>query len=256
MPTGNTLATRLAPICVETQLMQHTILLLHGALGSEAQLKFLARELPSFYQVRSFSFSGHGGQPLAGAEFSMKGFAQEVVAFIEQHQLPPVHVFGYSMGGYAALTAALSHPQLFYSITTLGTKFDWTPGSAAAGTRFLNADTMRQKVPAYAAYLETVHAPTPLPTLLAATAALLRSLGDAPPITPEKLSALEVPVQVLVGELDKDAGVDASRYFADHMPRATFEIIMNTPHPIEKVNPDLLVNRIARFVELAEEGML
>ncbi|UOQ77601.1 hypothetical protein MUN84_02615 [Hymenobacter sp. 5516J-16] len=65
-----------------------------------------------------------------------------------------------------------------------------------------------------------------------------------------------MPVQVLVGELDKTAGVDASRHFADHMPRATFEIIMNTPHALEKVNPDLLVNRIARFVETVQEGMI
>jgi pimeloyl-ACP methyl ester carboxylesterase len=115
---------------------------------------------------------------------------------------------------------------------------------------------MREKVPQFVAQLEQLHAPTPLAELLAATAALLRGLGDAPLLTPANLSALEVPVQVLVGELDQTAGVDASRRFADYMPRALFEIIMNTPHPLEKVNPDLLAARIIRFITLAEEGMV
>lgn len=235
--------------------MKHTILLLHGALGSETQLKFLKRELPPFYDIHSFSFAGHGGRPLA-AGFSMKELAQEVRQFILGHNLPPVHVFGYSMGGYAALAAAVAWPELFSSITTLGTKFDWTPATAALETRFLDAAQMQAKVPQFALQLEQLHAPTPLPELLAATATLLRSLGDAPLLNAHNLAELEVPVQVLVGELDKTAGVDASRSYVDHMPRATFEIIMNTPHPLEKVNPDLLVNRIAQFVELVEEGMV
>ncbi|RSK43567.1 alpha/beta fold hydrolase [Hymenobacter perfusus] len=235
--------------------MKHTILLLHGALGSEAQLKFLKRELPPFYDIHSFSFAGHGGRPLA-AGLSMKELAQEVRQFLLDQNLPPVHVFGYSMGGYAALTAAVAWPELFSSITTLGTKFDWTPATAAQATRFLDADGMREKVPQFASQLEQLHAPTPLPELLTATTTLLRGLGDAPLLNAHNLAELEIPVQVLVGELDKTAGVDASRSYADHMPRATFEIVMNTPHPLDKINPDLLVNRIARFVELVEEGMM
>ncbi|MBX0289158.1 alpha/beta hydrolase [Hymenobacter sp. HSC-4F20] len=236
--------------------MQHTLLLLHGALASEAQLKFLVRELPPFYQVHSFSFSGHGGRPLVSTEFSMKSFAREVQHFIQERGLPPVHVVGYSMGGYAALAAAVAAPELFCSITTLGTKLDWSPATAMLEIRQLDLAKMQEKVPHFVAQLTQAHAPTPLPELLAATSAMMRSLGEAPLLTPAKLAELEVPVQVLVGELDKTAGVDASRYFADHMPRATFEIIMNTPHALEKVNPDLLVNRIARFVETVQEGLI
>ncbi|GAB3295408.1 hypothetical protein GCM10027348_17010 [Hymenobacter tenuis] len=235
--------------------MKHTILLLHGALASEAQLKSLARELPPFYNVLSFSFAGHGGKPLVANEFTMKHMAREVMAFIRDNTLPPVHVFGYSMGGYAALAAATEAPELFSSITTLGTKFDWSPATAVAETRFLDAEKMREKAPQFAEQLEKLHAPTPLPELLAATSSLMRNLGEAPLLTTSNLARLEVPVQVLVGELDKTAGVDASQYYVDHMPRATFEILMNTPHPLEKVNPDLLVNRIARFVELVQEGL-
>jgi len=236
--------------------MKSPLLLLHGALASAAQLKPLAREMSAFYDVHTMEFSGHGGRPLVASEFTMAGFVRELLAFLHDKKLPAVHVFGYSMGGYAALAAAVKAPEQFRSITTLGTKFDWSPATAALETRFLDAKKMREKVPQFVEQLELLHAPTPLSELLAATAVLMRGLGDVPLLTPEKLSTLEVPVQVLVGELDKTAGVDASRHFVDYMPRALFEIIMNTPHPLEKVNPDLLAARIIRFITSAEEGMV
>lgn len=231
--------------------MKQNLLLLHGALASEAQLKPLARELSAFYRVHTFSFGGHAGQPLDAATFSMQDFAQQVTRYIETQGLTSVHLFGYSMGGYAALVAALAMPTIIRSVTTLGTKLDWSPATAALESRFLDPDKMREKVPAFAAHLEQLHAPTPLPELLAATAAMLRGLGSRPLLTTDNLATLNTPVQIMVGELDKTTGVDAARRFIDHMPHATFEILMNTPHPLERVNPDLLVSRIARFIETA-----
>lgn len=229
--------------------MKPNLLLLHGALGTDAQLKPLARELGAFYRVHTFSFSGHGGRPLVPAEFTMHHFAQEVLQYILDRDLPFVHVFGYSMGGYAALVAALSAAGRIKSVTTLGTKFNWAPDTVASEARLLNAETMREKVPQFAAQLEQLHAPTPLPDLLDATAAMMQELGNAPLLTPETLASLTIPVQVLVGELDKTAGVDASQEYAAYLPHGTFEVIMNTPHPLERVNPDLLASRIIRFSE-------
>lgn len=236
--------------------MKPPILLLHGALATEAQLKPLARELSAFFAVHTLTFSGHGGRPLGHAGPTMQHFISDVIGFLDERGLEAVHVFGYSMGGYAALATALNAPERFRSITTLGTKFNWTPTTAVNETHLLNLDIMREKVPQYVQQLEQLHAPTPVAEVLRNTAQLVRSLGDSPVLTPENLSALEVPVQVLVGELDKTAGVDPTRHYTDFMPRALFEIIMNTPHPLEKANPDLLFSRILRFVEMVEENMI
>lgn len=231
--------------------MKPPLLLSHGALASDRQLKPLARELSGAFDVHTLTFSGHGGRPLVPAEFSMAHFAAEIEQLLIDKNWPPTHVFGYSMGGYAALVAALAAPARFRSITTLGTKLDWTPATAEAEMRFLDAEKMREKVPQFAAQLEALHAPTLLSALLAATTAMMRQLGDAPLLTPENLVTLAAPAQILVGELDKTAGVDASRRFAGYVPRATFEMIPNTPHPLEKMNPDGLARRIAQFAEAA-----
>ncbi|RYU78165.1 alpha/beta fold hydrolase [Hymenobacter persicinus] len=228
--------------------MKPHLLLLHGALGSAQELKPLARELSQFYQVHPLTLSGHGGRELVAGEFTMLHFAREVQQYISQHQLSDVHVFGFSMGGYVALTSALLAPGTIKSITTLGTKFNWNAETVGPETRLLNPASIQEKVPQFAEHLARVHAPTPWGAVVDATAGLLRQLAANPPLTAESLATIRIPVQVLVGELDKTADVDASRQFATYLPHATFEIIMNTPHPLERVNPDFLAGRIVALI--------
>lgn len=229
--------------------MKEHLLLLHGALGSDKQLRALARDLSQFYQIHTFSFSGHGGRALEPASFNMGAFGQEVQAFIREKNLAALHIFGYSMGGYAALLAAADMPGPIKTITTLGTKFDWSPETAAAETRMLDAAKIREKVPQFAEQLTQTHAPTPWTAVLEATRQMMLALGEQPPLTPARLTKITIPVQILVGELDKTAGVDGSSLYASYLPAATFEIMMNTPHPLERVNPDELVQRIGRLIE-------
>ncbi|TGE18898.1 alpha/beta fold hydrolase [Hymenobacter elongatus] len=231
--------------------MKQHVLLLHGALASGKQLQSLARDLSPLYEVHTLTFSGHGGRALKPAEFNMAGFAQEVRAFIREKALATLHVFGYSMGGYAALLAAAEAPGPITTITTLGTKFDWSPATAAAETRLLDAAKLLEKVPQFVQQLAHTHAPTEWTAVLDATRHLMLHLGEQPPLTPEKLATIRIPVQVLVGELDKTADVDASSLHAAYVPHATFEVLMNTPHPLERVNPDELARRIIRFIESA-----
>jgi len=232
--------------------MKPHLLLLHGALGSAKTVQPLARDLSQYYQVHSFSFSGHGGRELVAEEFTMLHFAQEVQHYISRQSLGAVHVFGFSMGGYAALLSALLAPGSIRSVTTLGTKFDWNPTTVGQETRLLDPAKIQEKVPQLAEQLAQTHAPTSWPAVLTATARMLQQLADNPPLTAETLARIPIPVQMLVGELDKTADVDASARFAAYLPHATCEVIMNTPHPLERVNPDFLAGRIAGFIGAIE----
>ncbi|TGE24004.1 abhydrolase domain-containing 18 [Hymenobacter aquaticus] len=229
--------------------MKEHLLLLHGALGSDKQLRGLARDSSQYFQVHTFSFSGHGGREIEPAQFSVPAFAREVIGYIQEHNLGAVHVFGFSMGGYVALLAAAEAPGLIKTVTTLGTKFDWSPETLGAETRMLDVAVMQEKVPQFAEQLAQTHAPTDWQAVVQATRQLLTSLSEQPPLTPARLTKISIPVQILVGELDKTAGVDASSLFASYLPQATFEILMNTPHPLERVNPDELALRIRRLIQ-------
>ena len=227
--------------------MKPTLLLLHGALGSPATLAPLAERLATDFTVKTLAFAGHGGRAVTPETFTLPHFGQEVLACLAGHEAAPAHVFGYSMGGFAALLAAQQEPARFASITTLGTKLDWSPEAAAAETRLLDPDTMLAKVPAFAELLRQRHAPADWAAVVCATAALMRAAGAAPPLTAADLAAIAVPVQLLVGDADRTAGSEADRALAAHLPHACCETLDNTPHPLERVDLGMLADRIRRF---------
>ncbi|OON67006.1 alpha/beta fold hydrolase [Hymenobacter sp. CRA2] len=227
--------------------MKQPLLLLHGALGSAQQLQPLANALAADFAVHTFSFPGHGGRPLDPEHFTMTHFAAEVSYFLAEHQLDDVHVFGYSMGGYAAVLSAATDPGRIRSITTYGTKFDWSPETVATETGMLDPAKMQAKIPQYVEHLQRTHAPTEWHAVVEATAAMLRELGEAPPLNELNLSQLTIPLQVLVGELDTTAGVEASRQFAAYLQNATFEVLPNTIHALERADLPGLALRVREF---------
>lgn len=218
--------------------MKH-ILLLHGALGAKQQLAPIADRLRFDSEVVSLNFSGHGGAPFANS-FGIDQFMAEVLDFLDNNQLEQVDIFGYSMGGYVALNLAALHPQRVRKIVTLGTKFEWTPESAAKETKMLDPEKIELKVPAFAAQLGQLHAPNDWKILLQKTAQLMLELGQQPPLTPTVLSGIRQEALICLGDADQMVGMEETKQAASALPNGRFYLLEQTPHPIEKVDTDKL----------------
>src|SRR5258706_12817767 len=106
------------------------LLLLHGALGAADQFRELSKLLEQYYAVHTFDFEGHGRAPFRNRPFRIEHFAENIVEYLDNHDLQDADMFGYSMGGYAALYLALIQPDRIKSIATLGTKYHWNPETA------------------------------------------------------------------------------------------------------------------------------
>lgn len=223
------------------------LLLLHGALASEQQMVPLAEKLSGNFHVHTFSFSGHGGRPLVPERFSMESFSAEVAQYIIASGHERMNVFGYSMGGYATMLSALSEPWLFENIITLGTKFDWDDESAALELRMLDAEKMKQKIPAFAGHLETTHSPTSWVDVVNATRQMIRNLGEKPPLTAQALAFHDAHCLVLCGEHDSTASFESTKFALATHHYAEVLMLPNTPHPFEKVNLELLSEIIFRY---------
>lgn len=219
--------------------MQLPILLLHGALGSAAQFDELRRRLPADWPVYTLDFPGHGGRP-AGAGFSIPYFADSVIDFLNENHLSRVRIFGYSMGGYVALYMAWKYPERVERITTLGTKFDWTPDSAARETSRLDPEKIAAKVPAFAQMLAERHAPADWQTVVRQTAGLLHGLGNGHALDREAFSAIQCPVRIGLGEEDNMVTREESEQVAGWLPNGTFEVLPATKHPFEQVDAEKL----------------
>jgi pimeloyl-ACP methyl ester carboxylesterase len=220
------------------------ILLLHGALGAESQLEIVKKQLQQkLAEVYTLNFSGHGGEPFKST-FGIECFTSDVLEFLDQNQLNQVDIFGYSMGGYVASWLALTHSERIGKIVTLGTKFDWSIESAEKETKKLDADKILEKIPAFARILESRHSPNDWKVLIAKTKEMMLSLGRYPLLNEENLKAIKNKIIVCLGDEDDMADLQFSKKVAEVLPNGTFELFLNTKHPIEKVDVDLILNQV------------
>lgn len=224
--------------------MKPTLLLLHGALGAAQQFDTVTPTLSEHYTIHQFNFYGHGRTEQPAEGISMAAFTQQLLDYIHANKLAPVAVFGYSMGGYVALAAALRQPEAFLKVGTLATKFNWTPETAARETRMLDAKVLQEKVPAYVEQLKSLHGEPGWETLLTGTANLMQELGNDPPLTIKTLKNITMPVSVMVGELDAMVSVEETNAVFKSLPRGKMTILPGVKHPLEKVDGEVLIRAI------------
>ena len=232
--------------------MQNTdyhLLLLHGALGSETQLTEIRDHLSGTFRVHTLNFNGHGGKPIS-EPFSMRSFARNIRDFILNRNLGSVHVFGYSMGGYAALQLALIHPELIRSVITLGTKFDWSPESAQKEMKMLNPDVILDKVPRFADQLNKRHHPTDWRLVLEETARLMAALGNGQALKKKDLQTISVPTLIGIGSEDRMVTIAESKFASEALGNAHLKVIEGFPHPIEKIDFREMAEVIRGFISI------
>ena len=223
------------------------LLLLHGAIGSKDQLVPLKEELESYFDIHCFNFPGHGDDHSI-EPFSMHAFAKATMAYCEKHELRDPLVFGYSMGGYVALYLESLYPGTFKKIITLATKYNWSEEIAAREVKMLRPEVIEQKVPAFAQQLASRHGDTRWKDVLHKTAAMLLDLGKHPLLTSPALQQVLCPTMVLLGDKDNMVSNEETQFAANLLPHSEFQIIPNTPHPIEQVDVSVLATIVHKFL--------
>lgn len=209
-----------------------SIVLLHGALGSDRQMEPLKNHLSEKFDVHVLCFEGHGGR---NGSLAIQNFSENLTEFLNENNLKSPLVFGYSMGGYVALYTEAKLPVTFEKIVTLGTKFNWNPDVAAKEVRMLNPEIVEEKVPKFAAHLSRVHEPNDWKENMRNTAAMMEAMGENPPLNEVDLSNVQCPVHLLLGEKDIMVSEDETLVIKDQLPNAQFNILDGVEHPIEKL---------------------
>lgn len=225
-----------------------TLLLLHGAIGAADQLQPLAGKLSTLYKVHTLSFSGHGGNDIPAAPFSIPLFADDVLAYMKANNLDQVSIFGYSMGGYVAMYLAKNYPGKINKIVTLASKFHWDEPTAAKEVQMLNAGKIEVKLPAFAQSLQVRHAPQNWKEVLQHTSDMLLNLGADNTLKPEDYKDIQNKSLILLGDKDKMVTMEETISVYRALPDAGMGILPDTHHPIEQVDMDMLAYFIARFV--------
>jgi len=223
------------------------LLLLHGALGTQNQFDELAELLADDFDVHRFTFEGHGDQPPAHDSFRNEHFVGNVLTYLDAQDLSKTDIFGYSMGGYVALTLAVSYPDRANRIFALGTELLWTPERAARDVKMLDADKILEKVPAFAQTLEARHTAFSWRNVLAVTIEMLHELGVNPRLMEEMFQALPHRIRLGVGDQDITAGVEDTVRVFRLLQMGELQVFPSTPHPFERVDVRMLAGAIKDF---------
>lgn len=214
--------------------MSAPLLLLHGALGSAAHFRPLLPMLGTRV-VYTYNFMGHGGRAIK-APFSIEAFADELAAWLNAERLNEVDIFGYSMGGYVALKLAEMRPARVGTVVTLGTKFDWSPQTAAREVAMLDADKIASKVPKFAAALSERHAPTDWRDVVTQTADMLARLGEQPTLSAEKLASIHCPTFICRAENDDMVSEAESQAAVAALRNGQYLTLSESKHAFEQVS--------------------
>jgi pimeloyl-ACP methyl ester carboxylesterase len=234
-----------ADVCISLHTAMN-LLLLHGALGSREQLATFADVMPT-RSLRQVEFSGHGEQPRPDEGISFAHFVEDIGRAVKFANGDEVHLFGYSMGGYAALLYAAKHPDKVASVTTLGTKFQWDREGLDRELRLLDPQKMKEKVPQFAMDLLRVHGHDRWEQLVYDTAALITSLHREPLLSPDLLAKITCPVMLCVGDRDRTAVPEHTLATARLMPRASTLVLPATQHPADHVDLQVLLPHLRSF---------
>lgn len=223
------------------------LIFLHGALGTQKQFAAWMQSLSSDVSVYAFDFEGHGAAT-SDKDFSIDLFTDNVLDFMETHQLEKVHLVGYSMGGYVALNFALKYPDKVHKIITLGTKFDWTSDFAAQEVKLLNPETIEAKVPKFAHLLDSIHTANHWKEVVKKTAQLMLGLGADKALSLPILATLPHETLIAVGANDHMVTLSESEKVVNLLPNGTLCVLPETPHAIEKADITLWIDTIKVFL--------
>ncbi|MBL4649040.1 MAG: alpha/beta fold hydrolase [Aureispira sp.] len=232
---------------IKEKMKHQKLLVLHGALGSRAQLEPLKKALEDSFEVHTLNFRGHGGRDFGAENFSIDCFTEDVLNYLQEQNLDKVAILGYSMGGYVALNLAKKHPNRVGKIFTLATKFAWSIENASKEVKMLNPDLMEEKVPAFAAVLKERHAPLNWKLHLKKTAEMMLELGEGAGLSSEDFSAITNEVLITVGSKDRMVSQEESEGVANLLPNGKFELLEGFKHPIEQVDLAFLAKKVTSF---------
>ena len=86
------------------------LILLHGNGENCDYFKGQIDEFARYFHVYALDTRGHGKTPRGSAPFTIRQFADDLLAFMDAHHIDKAHLLGFSDGGNIAMVFAIKYP--------------------------------------------------------------------------------------------------------------------------------------------------
>lgn len=208
------------------------VLLLPGMLGTiESECSHLLAPIAALgYTVIAADLPGHGPSDMTKS-LTMRVLVEEIDKLLQSLHSEPVVIFGYSLGGYAALQYALKNPGRVLGIFMHGTKFYWSGAEAEEMSAELDLAWLTENKPERLAKLQALHTEEKLEAMLPWLQKMLINLPDAG-LTEMDLEEAKFPVVVSVGDRDELVPATEAVDLYHALPKGQLAIFPDTNHPL------------------------
>ena len=100
------------------------LILLHGNGEDSSYFAHQIDEFSSSYHVYAIDTRGHGKSPRGTAPFTIRQFADDLLAFMNRHGIEKAHILGFSDGGNTAMIFAMKYPERVERLILNGANLD------------------------------------------------------------------------------------------------------------------------------------
>ena len=209
------------------------LILLHG---NGEDCAYFTRQIDSFsenFHVIALDTRGHGQTPRGEAPFTIRQFAEDLLAFMDQHNIEKAHLLGFSDGGNIAMVFALAHPERVDKLILNGANLD------VSGVK------RKIQIPIEIGYRSAKFFARKSPKVKK-NAEMLGLMVNDPNVNPEELSRIQNKTLVIAGDNDmiKD---QHTRLIAQSIPGAELCILQGN-HFIANKNPQSFNEAVLRFL--------
>jgi len=189
------------------------LILLHGGFGQTGMFAAILPLLAAGRQVIAADLQAHGRTADIDRPLSLEAMGDDVAGLIRHLGLGQADVMGFSMGGGAALQAAIQHPELVRKLVIVSIPYkrsSWYPEIVADMSRMdvASAEFMKD-TPIYASYVAVAPNPDHFPVLCDKMGAMLRIDYDFG----AKVPSLTMPVLLVYGDADGAPPSHAAHFF-------------------------------------------
>ena len=209
------------------------LIMLHGNGEDCSYFEHQMVPLAQHFMVIAIDTRGHGQTPRGEAPFCIRQFAQDLLEFMDEHDIEKAHILGFSDGGNIAMVFALAHPERVEKLILNGAN--------------LNAKGVKPSVqiPIEIGYRIAKMFANKSPEARK-NAELLGLMVNDPNVDPLELTQIKCPTLVIVGNKDM-IKEKHTRLIASSIPNAELSVIPGN-HFIANKNPDTFNNKVLEFL--------
>ena len=223
------------------------LVILHGAAGCTAmETEPLAQRLSKHFRVYALDFAGHGqSDPFSDTPFHPDLFIGSVKALFDHLDLHQANLFGFSLGGFIALSFASQFPGRVGKLALHATNLIWDEALVDTMLLRLDHEGIRRKSAELVRFLETMHGADNWISLFERMKDYTREI---PGFVNHYTSIISMTIPTLVSAVDNDDLFDVQSpvFLYDKLQNSRLAIIPGHRHALQNIDLDLFVPLLLR----------